>query len=141
MSTYFNIVNLDKKEQASLVIVKTQAEVDATISEWEEKNQEKWTREDRDPEFYEMQSDGSWAKEVNRFYHSRQKMVMGFIFWEACANQWGHTSSWFGDRVIVICDGPYSIGIVDFSEVNRTYKEVKFYTSYEEWEEAKYKNC
>ncbi|WZB70326.1 hypothetical protein WJ968_32885 [Achromobacter xylosoxidans] len=80
MSTYFNIVNLDKKEQASLVICKTQDEVDATIKNWEEKSQRKWHREDRDPEFYERQNDGSWTKEAKRFYHSRQKMVMGFTF-------------------------------------------------------------
>jgi ketopantoate reductase len=137
MSTYFNIVNLDKKEQASLVICKTQDEVDATIKNWEESSQRKWHREDRDPEFYERQNDGSWTKEAKRFYHSRQKMVMGFIFWAACADQWGHVSHWFGDRVVVVCDSPDQTRIVDFSEADDTYKEVKFYVSYEEWEEAK----
>ncbi|HDR9188610.1 TPA: hypothetical protein QDB51_002685 [Burkholderia vietnamiensis] len=150
MSTYFNIVNLDKKEQASLVIHKTKKEVDETIALWEEKNSEKWYSEDRnarfaqlghefDPTGYERQEDGSWTKELKKFYQHHQKLIFGFIFWEACADQWGHVSSWFGDRVIVICDGNGSKDLYeqqDWYEINDTYKQVQFHVSYEEWMDA-----
>ncbi|WP_139352329.1 hypothetical protein [Burkholderia cenocepacia] len=150
MSTYFNIVNLDKKEQASLVIRKTKKEVDETIALWEEQNSEKWYSEERqarfaqldyefDPAGYKRQEDGSWEKEIKKFYQHHQKLVFGFIFWEACADQWGHVSSWFGDRVIVTCDGCGSKDLydqLDFHEIDETFKPVKFYVSYEDWMDA-----
>lgn len=152
MGTYFNIVNLDKKEQASLVIHKTQSDVDAAIVKWEKKNRKKWLSKSRkeaiaeghdeyDPHGFKRQDDGSWTKEIFKYYQHHHKMVFGFIFWEACADQWGHTSSWFGDRVIVICDGGGSkdlYGDQDWYEINETFKPVQFHVSYEEWMDAHY---
>ncbi len=138
MSTYFNVVNLDKQEQASLTIFKTQKEVDETIAKWEEKNSEKWNRQ-RDPEGYEKQADGEWTRVIHKYYQRHMKMVFGFIFWEACADQWGHVSSWFGDRVIVISDGHGSKDLYeqqDWYEINETYKQVTFEVSYDEWRDA-----
>ncbi|WGS54443.1 hypothetical protein LFL96_25865 [Paraburkholderia sp. D15] len=153
MSTYFNIVNLDKKEQASLVILKSQDEVDATVAQWEKKNRKKWLSKTRqedfsnwgkqyDPEGYEKQEDGSWTREIHKFYQFHQKLVFGFIFWEACGNQWGRVSEWFGDRVIIICDtsganepnSPYR----DYEHwiAMDDYKPVQFHTTYNEWKDA-----
>ena len=143
MSTYFNIVNLDKKEQASLVIVKSQSEVDQTISQWEQENSKKWSSTDRDPQGYEKQEDGSWTVEQIKYYLHQQKFVLGFIFFQACADQWGHVSPWFGDRVVIISDAPRSkegnspLRRGDWNKMNDKFKPVKFYVSYEEWMHAK----
>lgn len=154
MSTYFNVVNLDKKEQASLVIQKSQKDVDATTKAWEKKNRRKWVNKQKkesfaqsgreyDPEGYLKQPDGSWTMEVRKFYHQNQKLVFGFIFWEACGDQWGHVSSWFGDRVVIICDTSGAAEVnsplrssEQWCKMDETYKPVKFYVSYKDWKDA-----
>lgn len=154
MSTYFNIVNLDKKEQASLLICKTQSEVDATIKVWEKKNRRKWLSKAKmghfaklgneyDPEGYCKHADGYWTKEIRAFYQHNQKMIFGFIFWQACGDQWGRVSPWFGDRVVIICDtkgaaepnSPF-LAAAHWYEMTEQFKPVAFRVSYQEWNDA-----
>lgn len=150
MSTYFNVVNLDKKEQASLVIVKGDKEVNATIEKWEAENQNSYFDEKRkawhehlgyevDPEGYKKtaNSDGKWIIEIKPHFQHQMKLVFGFIFWSACTDAWGHTSSWYGDRVVIIDDNKSPIrSCDDWYEIAETYKKVAFRVSYAEWKDA-----
>lgn len=150
MSTYFNVVNLDKKEQAILVIVKSDSEVNATIEQWEKDNQCTYLDEKRkawqehlgyevDPEGYKRTADtnGKWIIEVKPSFQSQMKLVFGFIFWSACTDAWGQTSSWYGDRVVIIDDNQSPIrSNEEWYEIGETYKKVVFRVSYYEWNDA-----
>ena len=109
---------------------------------WHQQNEGAWNQSDIDREGYIRQEDGSWTREQIKYYLHQQKLVLGFIFFEACADQWGHVSSWFGDRVVVITDGMRSkesnspLKRRDWDKINKTFKPVKFYISYEEWKHA-----
>ncbi|MCW3498733.1 hypothetical protein [Burkholderia cenocepacia] len=151
MSTYFKVVNLDKKEQASLVIHKSESEVAQTIEEWESQTGKLWFdatfdeiiasgRRVCDPDGFEDQKDGSWTYEVgSAFQNYNDKLVLGFILMEACGDQWGHTTPWFGDRIVVVSDGYGSKELYDghsFDDIYETFKRVKFHISYENWNAA-----
>jgi|GEM_PF-3756293 len=149
MSTYFNVVNLDKKEQAILVIVKTQQEADATIAKWNKEKNKDWflaNEEDFnsanavwDSEQFIKNADSTWTYDINPYFRHNQKKVFGHIFYAACADQWGNVSSWFGDRIVVICDTHSTndmnspISSHDFMDICDTYKKVKFFVSYSDW--------
>lgn len=108
MSTYFKIINLDKKQRGMLAthITEEQAQeliaqkIDAGYSDTDELPYIGFHKHD-DKEAGRK----TWAKEYRGYLGYYSKEEAGAIFMEACGNLWGHKGAWYGDRVVIISDG------------------------------------
>ncbi|MDN8018109.1 hypothetical protein QZN08_27135 [Burkholderia multivorans] len=105
MSTYFAVVNLDKKERGLMAVVVPTSQIEQEIKEWEHKHDCAWADELCSPSGYEFHEELGWIKPSRGYLNWNSKVEAGIIFMEACSHAWDYKGNWFGDRVIVICDG------------------------------------
>lgn len=107
MSTYFKIINLDKKQRGMLATEITDAQAQELIKQ----SYEAGHKDEDGPVVIDFKkivnSSGqfSWVKEHGGYLHITSKAECGAIYMEACSIQWGQKGEWFGDRVNVISNG------------------------------------
>ncbi|WP_162588414.1 hypothetical protein [Variovorax sp. RA8] len=107
MSTYFKIINLDKKQRGMLATHIADEQAQELIAQ---KYDAGYTKSEEQEEpyigFSKSNIKGSWAKEHRGYLSYYSKEHAGAIFMEACGNLWGHKGEWYGDRVVIISDAP-----------------------------------
>lgn len=103
MSTYFAVVNLDKKERGFMAVSVSDDYVKQEIIDWEQKHGRKWEHQ-ASPSQFILHKELGWIKPSNGYLNWNSKIEAGIIFMEACSIAWGYKGAWFGDRVVVICD-------------------------------------
>ena len=102
MSTYFKILNIDKKQRGMLATHITNQQAQELIAQ---KYDAGFTKNPYIG-FDKANIKGSWAKEHRGYLGYYNKEEAGAIFMEACGNLWGHKGEWYGDRVVIISDAP-----------------------------------
>lgn len=104
MSTYFKVINLDKKQRGMLATYISDAEAQEMILQ---KAEAEITACHINPEYidgFEKTPDGSWANFHRGYMHHLSKGEAGAIYFEACGNAWGVKGDWYGDRVVIVAD-------------------------------------
>lgn len=97
MSTYFKIINLDKKERGLLATCISNAEAQEMIAQRIDDGR-------TGSIVYEQAEDGTWFYKNKGYLNYLSKQEAGAIFMHACGNLWGNKGAWYGDRVVILSD-------------------------------------
>lgn len=105
MSTYFKILNLDKKQRGMLATHITNQQAQELIAQ----KADAGYAIDEIPYINgftprKESGKGSWVNEHRGYLNYYNKQEAGAIFMEACGILWGHKGKWYGDRVVIITD-------------------------------------